>query len=188
MFAQMSVSKSVPIKYAALVGGSRFPSMVTEPDRERVLKAWKPSPAAMDKVPEEWRQMPMYSLTLEERRTCAESCPRRGACPGDKMPTVKRFTPGPALIAGVHQDLALLQRLYPMGFVVRLHRLGDFYSEEYVDRWVGWLCRFPGLNLIGKTSRDPKTDPIARKLAGLVELWEARWSMPGLAAFDGEDA
>lgn len=106
-----------------------------------------------------WSGMPIYTLTLEERRTCPRACLMWSSCYGNRMPWSLRWPAGASTEARIETELAELQASHPGGFVVRLHVLGDFYSVEYVDRWAAWLRTFPALRCYGYTARGAD-DPI----------------------------
>ena len=114
-----------------------------------------------------FRGMPMYSLTLEERATCWSQCPNLDVCYGDNMPFAYRYEPGEALEQAVATDVARLHSKHPQGFVVRLHVLGDFYDEAYVDHWERMLQETPTLRLFGYTHW-PADHPIGQAVAGLA--------------------
>jgi len=80
-----------------------------------------------------WRGMPMFSITLEERATCPSTCMRWAECFGNGMAFAHRFQHGPDLEAKIKAEVEYLAKIYPHGFVIRLHILGDFYSQAYVD-------------------------------------------------------
>lgn len=101
-----------------------------------------------------WKGMRMFSLTLPERSTCPTSCMRWDSCYGNNMPFAHRFETGVELESKIMREVAALNRKYPHGFVVRLHVLGDFYSEHYVKVWKCALSWFPGLRIFGYTARD----------------------------------
>jgi hypothetical protein len=121
-----------------------------------------------------WKGFPIYTLTLEERATCPTYCAHWRSCFGNHMRFAKRIVHGPAFEDRVEHELAVLQSRHPDGFAVRLHVLGDFYSVDYVERWRGFLDRFPALHVFGFTARwDAARDPIARALVHLVlERWD----------------
>lgn len=96
--------------------------------------------------------MPVYALTLEERATCPRSCAQWQGCYGNGMQRASRQEHGPLLEAAILVELDDLQQQHPNGFVVRLHVLGDFYSEEYVAMWRGALEEFPALRVFGYTA------------------------------------
>lgn len=98
-----------------------------------------------------WRGMRMYSLSLEERATCPRTCRQFQSCYGNQMQWAIRFAHGLDLEIQIWRELAVLQKRYPRGFVVRLHLLGDFPSVSYVDLWQAALQFFPALNVFGYT-------------------------------------
>ncbi|MDR6953811.1 hypothetical protein J2X65_003174 [Ancylobacter sp. 3268] len=120
-----------------------------------------------------WAGFPVYTLTLEERATCPDSCRHWRSCYGNNMHHAKRVQAGRALEDRLGHELAVLQSRHPAGFAVRLHVLGDFYSVAYVDLWAAFIDRFPALHVFGFTARiDGRRDPIA---SALVRLVLARW-------------
>jgi hypothetical protein len=115
-----------------------------------------------------WKGFPVYTLTLEERATCPESCRHYRSCFGNSMPFARRIEHGPELEGRLRVDLALLQHRHPDGFAVRLHVLGDFYSVEYVRLWGQFIVDFPALRVFGFTARWERDDPIGQALVRLV--------------------
>ena len=95
-----------------------------------------------------WRGMPMFSLTLQERATCPPTCDRWSTCYGNGMMFAHRFEHGPALEGKIRTELQVLAAMYPHGFVVRLHVLGDFYSLNYAILWGEMLQLYPNLHKI----------------------------------------
>jgi hypothetical protein len=100
-----------------------------------------------------WAGMPLYTLTLEERATCPETCFRWEACFGNGMPFAHRATAGSDLLDNLTEEVRALQSKYPNGFVIRLHILGDFYSVDYVEAWGDLLKNNPALNIFGYSAR-----------------------------------
>ena len=100
-----------------------------------------------------WRGMRMFSLTLQERDTCPRSCHHWTDCYGNNMAFAHRFQAGLSLEYALRYELAYLAKKYPSGFVVRLHVLGDFYSESYVRVWDDALQAYPNLHVFGYTAR-----------------------------------
>lgn len=119
----------------------------------------------------DWKGMPIYSLTLEERATCPRTCKQWLSCYGNNMSLAKRYRHGQKFEALLGQDLAALQVRHPFGFVVRVHVLGDFYSAEYVRLWDWALDLFPALHVFGYTAWQPDTE-IGREV---VRLRSKRW-------------
>jgi hypothetical protein len=107
-----------------------------------------------------WKGLTGYYLTLEERATCPKTCHHWDNCYGNNMPFAIRFHPGKELEIRLWNELAELNKKHRIGFVVRLHVLGDFYSVEYVDLWRKALERFPKMRVFGYTARNGE-DPIS---------------------------
>lgn len=125
---------------------------------------------------------PIFHLTLEERATCPRSCPVWAGCYGNAMPFARRHREGPDLMKLLRQEVQATAKLYPGGFLVRLHTLGDFYSVEYVQLWAEMLAETPQLHVFGYTSRriddpDRETRQIARQIALLTGLMWDRFAI-----------
>lgn len=115
-----------------------------------------------------WRGKPMYTLTLPERTTCWSGCQNWQGCYGNNMWRALRYEPGLELEAAIGADVTLLARRHPDGFVVRLHVLGDFYSEDYVAHWATLLVDHPEAHVFGYTHW-PQDHPIGAALTAWVE-------------------
>lgn len=118
-----------------------------------------------------WKGFPLFSLTLEERRTCPKTCAVWSTCYGNQMGHAKRYAADADLYGSIYFDLQRLQDKHPRGFVVRLHILGDFMSEAYVRFWDAMLDEFPALHIFGYTARDP-SDPVGKIIA---DIRARRW-------------
>jgi hypothetical protein len=142
---------------------------------ERILKSGHNN-AKLGKVVERgaWSGMAIYSLTLEERKTCPRTCLEWSSCYGNRMPFAHRFQSGEVLERRLEQEIGELAERHPKGFVVRLHVLGDFYSLEYVALWRKLLRRHPELHAFGYTARRAwrGSHSIGRAIARL------RWNYP----------
>lgn len=123
-----------------------------------------------------WRGMPVFSLTLEERRTCPKDCANWTRCYGDNMHLAKRYQHGPLLEAALLEDLAVLDRTYRFGYVVRLHVLGDFYSTDYVYFWRRQLADRLQLHVFGYTHWQHDTE-IGQLVAETVQDYGERCSV-----------
>lgn len=125
-----------------------------------------------------WAGMSIYMLTLEERATCPRACSMWTSCYGNAMHLARRHRHGADLEARLQREIKMLARENPIGFVVRLHVLGDFYSTEYVQLWIDLMARHPELHLFGYTARSISGDDldksIAVKVAKLNAAFEAR--------------
>ena len=120
-----------------------------------------------------WRGFPLFTLTLEERATCPSTCERWRECYGNGMAFAHRFEHGPELEAQIGREVAALAALYPRGFAVRLHILGDFYSVGYVEMWADLMNAFPALHVYGYTARE--RGPIADALRWVDTIFGNRW-------------
>lgn len=122
----------------------------------------------------------IYTLTLEERATCPRTCHHWVTCYGNNMPWAKRLKHSQRLERRIERDLArLLAVRQRAGILVRLHALGDFYSERYVALWDALLKMHPRLAVYGYTARRPGTpigDAIAKVKAIHGHRFAIRWS------------
>lgn len=121
--------------------------------------------------------LPIYSLTLEERKTCPRSCQQWNSCYGNNMPFANRIdhTHGEFELK-LTEEIKSLFTKHPQGILLRLHVLGDFYSVKYVNFWRKLKQTFPTLNLFGYTHRAPSSS-IGKAIAKLNSegAW-IRWS------------
>ena len=108
-----------------------------------------------------WTGKRLYSLTLVERETCPTSCHHWDDCYGNNMPFAHRFS-NPNIDLILEKEIESLMQKHKEGIVIRLHVLGDFYSEEYVRFWEEMLFKHPKLCLFGYTAR--KGDNIAHAI------------------------
>ena len=167
-------------------GRTIFPSTVVDPlASPRMLVGGRNSPklgAMVEKGP--WRGMPVFQLTLEERKTCPRSCPVWAGCYGDAMHLARRHDASSedflvALWAEVVTTYRAVmnERAAPPGMVVRLHVLGDFFSPQYVAVWADLLDKLPGLHVFGYTARrEDADDEESRSTArALRELTDTSW-------------
>lgn len=116
----------------------------------------------------------IYSLTLEERKTCPRSCERWEDCYGNNMGMADRFAYTPELLKRITVELDKLLAKDIPGVLVRLHVLGDFPSQPYVDFWRGLLDRHPRLSVYGYTAHD-RDSPIGYHIALLNEAYTAKY-------------
>lgn len=117
----------------------------------------------------------IYTLSLEERKTCPDSCRHWQTCYGNNMPFAKRIDhTDPAFLPTLEAEIAkLLSIRGRAGVLVRLHALGDFFSVEYVDFWMEMLRRHPRLALYGYTAHHPVTE-IGDRIWVMNRLWPDR--------------
>lgn len=173
---QSKPAKLPPFDHPAIVDGHTiYPHTLFDPkDAINLLVAGENSWKIGGKITKgKWKGYPIFTLTLEERATCPTSCRHWRSCFGNQMNWARRLKHGAALEDRLLKDLSILQRLYPNGFAVRLHVLGDFYSVEYVQLWKSFLSMFPALHVFGFSARWEKSDPIGLALVKLVmEKWQ----------------
>lgn len=152
----LSLSKSHP---AMVEQRTIFPStVVSSLHAPRILGKGTNQKKLGDRVIKgAWKGMPIYALTLEERKTCPRSCHLLSTCYGNGMPLSRRIAFDSALVPALDLELAQLQAIHPRGFVVRLHILGDFPNVAYVRQWEAWLGDFPALRVFGYTAHAPAT-------------------------------
>lgn len=122
-----------------------------------------------------WRGFPIFILTLPERSTCPSACSNWKTCYGNAMPFARRHEAGPELEARINVEVARLAKKYPKGFVVRLHVLGDFYSEHYVEVWRGLLAKHKALHVYGYTARAVGEDELSADIAAKNRYQTAPW-------------
>lgn len=151
-----------------------FPSRVFDPSEvKRVLKDGSQNRKIGREVRKGKRRgWPIYMLTLEERATCPRSCKVWGECYGNQSQASERIVAGAELEERLWLELGQLQAEHPRGFMVRLHVLGDFYSEAYVRLWERALDEFPALHVFGYTAHLPGSD-IGHLIHWLgIERWD----------------
>jgi hypothetical protein len=106
-----------------------------------------------------WKDKRLFSLTLTERATCPPSCHHWEDCYGNNMPFAHRFDhTSPEFLEAIETDIDTLTQKYMAGITVRLHVLGDFYSEAYVKFWDLMLLVYPTLTVFGYTANGPETE------------------------------
>jgi len=122
-----------------------------------------------------WKGLPIFSITLEERRTCPTTCQQWDNCYGNNMPFAHRFDHTSAVfLPQLHSELARALERHPQGIVVRLHVLGDFYSKTYLQFWENALYKRPGLRVFGYTHH-PANSPLGKRIAKLNRDYPKRW-------------
>ena len=162
----------LPLDHPAVTGKrTLFPTTVREVGKEWLLKAGKHSAKIGGEVRKgPWKGFPIYTLTLEERATCPESCRHWGSCYGNHTHLARRWRHGPDLEWRLRREVAALELEHGAGFAVRLHSLGDFYSVGYVRMWRDLLEKHPALHVFGYTAR--VDCEIAHEVAMLVrDYW-----------------
>jgi len=136
---------------------SLYQKSLRDPGSARMLKPGSNNKKLGFKITSRnWKEKRLYSLTLEERTTCPESCHHWDDCYGNNMPFAHRFrTPNIDLF--LEREIEELMQKHKEGIVIRLHVLGDFYSVDYVLFWEEMLFRHSKLCLFGYTGREEDT-------------------------------
>lgn len=135
----------------------------------------------------------IYTLTLEERRTCPRSCHHWQSCYGNNMPYARRIDhTDPAFLPTLEAEIDRLcnvgiGRTKRTGVLIRLHALGDFFSRDYVWFWRDLLWKYPNLAIYGYTARSPHDD-IGFAVATVKRLFGPRFAIRWSDGEDDEDA
>ena len=114
---------------------------------------------------------PMYSLSLEERKTCPKSCFHWKTCYGNNMPFAHRFEGNNKLMLRLENEIKLLSKKHEQGILIRLHVVGDFFSVKYVRFWKKLLGIYTNISIFGYTARTPFS-PIGKEI---VKLRNENW-------------
>lgn len=162
---------------AVVEGRTMFPTQVRKvSDSVTLLKSGhNSSKVGKQVVKGRWKGFPIYTLSLEERKTCPRSCKEWRICYGNHMPYAHRYEHGPKLEHKLQNEIATLALRHPDGFVIRLHILGDFYSVPYVRLWFDLLDAQPALHIFGYTARI--NDPIGVAISKVRKLCGERFSI-----------
>ncbi len=175
------VPSGTPLKLARSdAQGTMFPTMVFDPvEHEAVLKDGCNSSKIGGDVLVGWlKGAKIFTLTLEERATCPETCSLWRACYGNGMHFARRWRHGAALEKAIEQEISDLCRQHTK-VLVRLHVLGDFYSFDYLALWVRLVDEHPGLYVFGFTAWPENTKigaGIARVRAAIPDRFAIRTS------------
>ena len=114
----------------------------------------------------------IYSLSLEERKTCPKSCFHWKTCYGNNMPFAHRFTANNNLMKKLDNELNLLSKKHKEGILIRLHVVGDFYSVKYVKFWKKMLGKYNNISIFGYTARTPYSE-IGKEIVNLRnKIWD----------------
>lgn len=168
---------ALPASHPAVVEGrTLFPTRVFKvKDAPRLLVGGHNSAKIGARITKgAWKGLPVFTLTLEERKTCPTTCGLWRECYGNAMPLARRHEAGSELVRGLTTELRALMKRYPKGIAVRLHILGDFYSAAYVRCWHLWMNALPKLRVWGYTAHQPSGE-IGQLIADANRLWPDRW-------------
>ncbi len=166
-----------PASSSIVNGHTVYQSSIKNPDEGgRILKDGHNNPKIGRRVDTGvWKGMPILTLTLEERATCPRECALWRRCYGNNMHLAERWQHGRALEEYLELELRWLAKMHSGGFVVRLHILGDFYSEEYVRLWRRMMDELPMLRVFGFTAQIDADDPITIAIAEILRAHPDRW-------------
>lgn len=155
-----------------------FPTRVVHASvADRLLKSGEHSSKIGKRITKgAWAGFPVFTLTLEERRTCPTTCQRLADCFGNNMHMAHRHIVDEVFAEKLGGELEALEEAHPRGFVVRLHVLGDFPSLDYVRMWAWALAEFPALRVFGYTAHAPDSE-IGAELLGLASNQWPRFAM-----------
>lgn len=160
----------------ALEGRTKFPTRVVPPEARNMLV----SGHSNIKIGRDVRQGKflgywIYTLSLEERKTCPTACSHWQSCYGNNMPFAKRVDhTDPDFLPMLEENIArLLAVRNRPGILIRLHALGDFYSPYYVGFWDRMLSLHPQLAIFGYTAWLRDTD-IGQTVDELVDKYPDR--------------
>lgn len=117
-----------------------------------------------------WPGLPIFTLSLPERSTCPDSCPVRDACMGNRQQHTYRVANDNDLIPKLGEELFDLASMFPTGFSVRLHALGDFPDLAYARFWVDQVRHWKPLHVFGFTAHRRTSE-----IGAILERESARW-------------
>jgi len=84
-------------------------------------------------------------------------------------------------------ELTALAGQHPLGFAVRLHTLGDFYSVDYVTFWSSMLDALPALHVFGFTANLAMADDETEAaIGGEIEALNVNHPDNAFIRFSGE--
>ena len=133
---------------------TRYQKSIRSVDGNTILKPGSNNKKLGFKITsKKWRGKKLYSLTLIERETCPISCHHWNDCYGDNMPFAHRFSID-NLEDKLESEISALIESNPLGIVIRLHVLGDFFSVDYVNFWDEMLWIHSELCIFGYTGRE----------------------------------
>lgn len=118
----------------------------------------------------------IYSLSLEERKTCPKTCFHWKTCYGNNMPFAHRFMGNDALMKRLDDELNILSTKHKEGILIRLHVVGDFFSVRYVKFWKKMLGKYSNISIFGYTARTPFSN-IGKEISILRSLEWNRFSV-----------
>ena len=167
-------STPLPPDHPAMLGmRTLYPSTVRSASSDEwVLKSGINSTKLGDRINKgAWRGSRLYSLKLEERKTCLATCAQLGCCYGNHVGRkAVRWNVDLKLYTRLLVELDALSYRHRT-YAIRLHDLGDFSSVEYVQFWLDALKAHRGLRLWGFTHWSRTS-----KIGSLIERESKRWN------------
>jgi hypothetical protein len=156
-------------------GRTKFPKSIGTPDKDILVSGYNNIKIGKVVRKGHLRGYRIYTLSLEERKTCPASCQHWQTCYGNNMPFAKRVDhTAPDFLKILEAALVkLCTNTHAPGILIRLHALGDFFSVPYVQFWDRMLKRFPNLALYGYTARNNE-DAIGPAVFRLRDKWGSR--------------
>lgn len=152
-----------------LEGRTKFPKSIKTKERP-LVSGHSNAKIGRDVRKAKFRGYWIYTLSLEERKTCPDSCRHWQTCYGNSMPWADRNDhTHPDFLPSLARHVAELC-LKRKGVLIRLHALGDFFSTEYVEFWMRMLRTYSNLAVYGYTARHPVTE-----IGNMVFMMNERW-------------
>jgi hypothetical protein len=135
-------------------GRTKFPKAIGAPDKDILVSGYNNIKIGKVVTARFFKGYKIYTLSLEERKTCPASCQHWQTCYGNNMPFAKRVDhTAPDFLEILEAAVAkLCNNTHAPGILIRLHALGDFFSAEYVDFWRHRLCQHENLAIYGYTA------------------------------------
>ena len=156
---------------AVIEGRTNFPSRVMSArDLPRVLIPGEMNSKIGGLWEKGWPGGRIFSLSLEERKTCPRTCQQWATCYMNHQRFTIRVKADEYLIPKLQSEIAIHASRFEK-FSIRLHQSGDFFSAAYAQFWLDQVKRWPGLHCFGFTARQRST-PIGRILEGASADWD----------------
>lgn len=117
---------------------------------------------------------PSRVVYLEEYGTCSDQCrfKRDGNCWGENS-KADRFIVTEMFWTKVEHEIVILSLLHSRWFL-RLHGLGDFFSVEYVERWIALATKYEQMWVWGFTGRRRDSN-IGHAIQSAMDRFGPRW-------------
>jgi hypothetical protein len=87
------------------------------------------------------------------------------------MQIAPRFMVDAALYGKLTVEIENLASMFPDGFAVRLHALGDFPDAEYAGFWIDAGHSMPQLHVLGFTAHERRSE-----VGAILEAESAKWA------------